>query len=78
MSFMCKVKVKSVEESDNWWYGSCNKNDCHEEVIKFEGKYRCARCQKNYPVPQKRLSRNKFSLYSYQYKSVKLNVYMNK
>ncbi|XP_074352464.1 replication factor A protein 1-like [Apium graveolens] len=54
MSFMCKVKVKSVEESDNWWYGSCNKNDYHEKVIKFEGKYRCARCQKNYPVPQKR------------------------
>ncbi|XP_074327620.1 replication factor A protein 1-like [Apium graveolens] len=54
MSFMCKVKVKSVEESDNWWHGSCNKNDCHEEVIKFEGKYRCARCKKNYPVPQKR------------------------
>ncbi|XP_074357101.1 uncharacterized protein LOC141696867 [Apium graveolens] len=54
MSFMCKVKVKSIEESDNWWYGRCNKNDCHEEVIKFEGKYRCARCQKNYPVPQKR------------------------
>ncbi|XP_074341996.1 replication factor A protein 1-like [Apium graveolens] len=54
MSFMCKVKVKSIGESDNWWYGSCNKNDCHEEVIKFEGKYRCARCQKNYPVPQKR------------------------
>ncbi|XP_074324284.1 uncharacterized protein LOC141661199 [Apium graveolens] len=54
MSFMCKVKVKSVEESDNWWYGSCNKNDFHKEVKKFEGKYRCARCQKNYTVPQKR------------------------
>ncbi|XP_074352767.1 uncharacterized protein LOC141691916 [Apium graveolens] len=72
MGFMCKVKVKSVEESDNWWYGSCNKNDCHEEVIKFEGKYQCARYQKNYPVPQKRLSKNKFSLYSYQYKYVTL------
>ncbi|XP_074342911.1 uncharacterized protein LOC141680636 [Apium graveolens] len=40
MSFMCKVKVKFVEESDNWWYGSCNKRDCYEEVIKFEGKFK--------------------------------------
>ncbi|XP_074377469.1 uncharacterized protein LOC141718990 [Apium graveolens] len=34
------LKVKSVEGSDNWWYGSCNKNDCHEEVIKFHGKFK--------------------------------------
>ncbi|XP_074326660.1 uncharacterized protein LOC141664601 [Apium graveolens] len=53
-SFMCKVRIKFVKESDNWWYGSCNNNDYHEEVMKFDGKYRCARCQKNYPVPQKR------------------------
>lgn len=56
VNFICNVQVKSVEENDSWWYGSCSKNSCHEEVIKFEGKYRCMRCNKNYPVPQKRSS----------------------
>ncbi|XP_074360153.1 uncharacterized protein LOC141700251, partial [Apium graveolens] len=50
MNFLCKVKVKNVEDSDGWWYLSCSKNDCFEEVTKLEGKYRCSKCSKNYPI----------------------------
>ncbi|KAK1377809.1 hypothetical protein POM88_024553 [Heracleum sosnowskyi] len=54
MSFMCKVNVKNVEQSDSWWYNGCHKSKCNEEVSKLEGKYRCFKCTRNYPLPQKK------------------------
>ncbi|XP_017239521.1 uncharacterized protein LOC108212304 [Daucus carota subsp. sativus] len=53
-NFLCKVRVKNVKENDNWWYFCCNKNNCHEEVSKIEGKYKCFKCNRNYPIAQKR------------------------
>lgn len=53
-NFLCKVKVNKVEEADCWWYNGCHKNKCNEEVSKLEGKYRCFKCTRNFPLPQKR------------------------
>ncbi|XP_074378442.1 uncharacterized protein LOC141719979 [Apium graveolens] len=36
MNFLCKVKVKNVEENNGWWYLSCSKNVCFGEVTKLE------------------------------------------
>ncbi|XP_017227850.2 replication factor A protein 1 [Daucus carota subsp. sativus] len=52
--FLCKVKVKNIEESENWWYDCCHRSNCNEEVSKVEGKFRCFKCHRNYPIPQKR------------------------
>uniref|UniRef100_A0A164SYG7 Replication factor A C-terminal domain-containing protein n=1 Tax=Daucus carota subsp. sativus TaxID=79200 RepID=A0A164SYG7_DAUCS len=52
--FLCKVKVKNIEESENWWYDNCHRSNCNEEVFKVEGKFRCFTCHKNYLIPQKR------------------------
>ncbi|KAK1379095.1 hypothetical protein POM88_025839 [Heracleum sosnowskyi] len=52
-SFLCKVNVKNVEQNDSWWYNGCHKSKCNEEVSKLEGKYRCFKCTRNYPLPQK-------------------------
>ncbi|KAK1372448.1 hypothetical protein POM88_028641 [Heracleum sosnowskyi] len=53
-NFMCKVKVKNVEQSDSWWYNGCHKSKCNKEVSKLEGKYMCFKCTRNYPLPQKK------------------------
>ncbi|KAK1364446.1 hypothetical protein POM88_040007 [Heracleum sosnowskyi] len=53
-NFLCKVKVKHIEQTDNWWYNGCPKNKCNEKVTKLEGKYRCAKCTRNYPLPHKK------------------------
>ena len=50
--FLCKVTVKVVEETDNWWYTSCI--SCGEEALKVEAKFKCLVCPKCYPVSQKR------------------------
>ncbi|KAK1389241.1 hypothetical protein POM88_017419 [Heracleum sosnowskyi] len=53
-SFLCKVNVKNVDQSDSWRYNGCHKSKCNEEVSKLEGKYMCFKCTRNYPLPHKK------------------------
>ncbi|KAL1831293.1 hypothetical protein ACET3Z_000944 [Daucus carota] len=51
--FLCKVKVKAVEETSAWWFFSCI--GCGEEAYTVERKFKCtAKCQGGYPVSEKR------------------------
>ncbi|KAK1358475.1 hypothetical protein POM88_051731 [Heracleum sosnowskyi] len=52
MMFLCAVTINAVEETGNWWYNSCI--DCQSEVFKLDGRFKCLKCPKNLPVPEKR------------------------
>ncbi|XP_017245598.2 uncharacterized protein LOC108217271 [Daucus carota subsp. sativus] len=52
--FLCKAIVKNIEENEKWWIDCCHKSNCSEELSKVDGKFRCLKCHRNYPIPQKR------------------------
>lgn len=48
----CQITVKKVEEKNNWYDNVCS--SCEEEVNLVDGRYRCSKCKRNIPYPEKR------------------------
>ncbi|KAK1352359.1 hypothetical protein POM88_053298 [Heracleum sosnowskyi] len=48
----CQVIVKKVEEKYNWYDNVCS--HCDEEVNLVDKRYRCTKCKRNIPYPEKR------------------------
>ncbi|KAK1388490.1 hypothetical protein POM88_016668 [Heracleum sosnowskyi] len=48
----CQIIVKKVEQKTNWYDYVCT--SCGEEVDIVEGGYKCLKCVRNIPYPDKR------------------------
>ncbi|KAK1402617.1 hypothetical protein POM88_002222 [Heracleum sosnowskyi] len=49
---MCQVTVRSVKETKDWNYDACSR--CQKEIEMIEGEFRCEKCKRNIPFPEKR------------------------
>ncbi|KAK1367966.1 DUF223 domain-containing protein [Heracleum sosnowskyi] len=49
----CQVLVKKIDEKASWYYARCT--DCEIEIYRKDGIFKCTRCPRSFPYPDKRV-----------------------
>lgn len=61
----CQVCLNKFDKSKNWYYNVCS--NCPEELMEIEGRFKCHKCLRYIPYPDKRLKHKFFVILNLNY-----------